>query len=391
MNRKSTEEHRDKQEGEASAENVPQNETAAADSAQEPDSSDAQSAAAKPYDMAFRTLVQETPRLLIWFINEIFGKSYPDDAAVQPAATEYVLKQADGTKVPRTMDAHFGVRVTDAAGHSDQYHIEEESKYNAVMPKRMWEYSVSSADVKTAASTKDVTHVYFPASALLYLRPPAGQKDTMPIALHLRGENGQEHVAVHDVKVVTPHDYTLDELFEKRLYLLLPFYLFQYEKRLPKIEKAAQLRTRLAAEYENIRAHLEQDESDGVLDPYESWTVRETIQSVADALAAKTPKTRKEVTDMMHGPVLDYEAKRIHDAGIAEGVTQGIAQGIAEGITQGITQGRTEGEILGVIRTARAFGASYDQQVELLQTQLGISLPDANKAIAEFDEQSEKQ
>jgi hypothetical protein len=53
---------------------------------------------------------------------------------------------------------------------------------------------------------------------------------------------------------------------------------------------------------------------------------------------------KKEVTDVMGGKILDYEAKNILNKGISIGISQGISIGISIGINQGISIGISQGE-----------------------------------------------
>ncbi len=65
----------------------------------------------------------------------------------------------------------------------------------------------------------------------------------------------------------------------------------------------------------------------GELDPFEAKTIAELLRKVTDALARKYGKVKKGVDEIMRGPVIETEARRILNEGIALGETRGLAIG----------------------------------------------------------------
>ena len=61
------------------------------------------------------------------------------------------------------------------------------------------------------------------------------------------------------------------------------------------------------------------------------------MRTVTDALANKYSKVKKGVDDIMRGPVIETEARRI--------LNEGIALGEARGITLGETRGETNAKL----------------------------------------------
>jgi hypothetical protein len=58
-------------------------------------------------------------------------------------------------------------------------------------------------------------------------------------------------------------------------------------------------------------------------------------EKVINSIALNFQNIKKEVSEVMGGQVLEYEAKNILNQGISQGISQGINLGISQGINQG--------------------------------------------------------
>ena len=124
-------------------------------------------------------------------------------------------------------------------------------------------------------------------------------------------------------------NYTLDEIFEKRLYLLLPFYILVYENRFEECNENAAEGEKLIAEYRRIAAYLGEKVSIGDLNEYERNLLASMILKVAEHCLEKYEVIKKGIQEIMGGVLLDYPAKIILNKGLAQGRAQGLAQGRA--------------------------------------------------------------
>ena len=118
----------------------------------------------------------------------------------------------------------------------------------------------------------------------------------------------------YDVPVLKMRDYSIDEIFEKHLLFLIPFYLFNFEKQFPELEAKPEKLAVLRAEYVRIQDRLEQLVQDGGLSELTKKAIMENAAHVLALLAKNYAAIRKEMKPVMVGKVLDYEAKRIHNA-----------------------------------------------------------------------------
>ena len=94
--------------------------------------------------------------------------------------------------------------------------------------------------------------VEFPRSCVLYLRNGKRTPDFLEVELILP----DSQMCVYRVPTVKVENYTKDSIFEKKLLMLLPFYIMRYEKVADIIEKDSEKLQRLLSEYEDIRNKL---------------------------------------------------------------------------------------------------------------------------------------
>ncbi len=132
----------------------------------------------------------------------------------------------------------------------------------------------------------------------------------------------------YDIYVMKSQQYTLKDIFQKNLLLLIPFYIFSHETRFKEYEKDETKLRMLQNEYEQIKNKLEELTSQGIISEYTRCTIIDMSNKVLEHIAAKYNSVKEGVKAVMGGKVLEYEAKTIKKEGIREGIEQGIEQGI---------------------------------------------------------------
>lgn len=120
--------------------------------------------------------------------------------------------------------------------------------------------------------------------------------------------------------------------------------VFVYEKYFPRYNNDKAALASLREKFEGIRDKLETLCQQGEINEYVKCTILDMSGKVIKHLAKKYKKVRKEVTDVMVGRVLDYEAKTILQRGQKEGMAMGLSQGISQGLSQGLSQGISRGK-----------------------------------------------
>ena len=265
-----------------------------------------------PYDDVFRTLLADCRSLIIPVINEAFGEHYSEDEAVEPEPNEHFLNRQDGEQEERVTDSCFRIL-------KKTYHVECQSTLDNTMIVRMFEYDTQIALTHHQLEDQVLT-VRFPESAVMYLRHSSKTADEMRIRILTRG--GEVSYGIPVMKV---QNYSLDEIFEKRLLFLLPFYLFRYEKQFREMDSSEQKLEPLKNDYERIRQHLIGLEEAGQLTSYSKVLIVDMIYKVMENLAVRHPIVQKGVRAVMGGKVLDHEAKRIKQSGVEEGSLDTLA------------------------------------------------------------------
>lgn len=171
-----------------------------------------------PYDDVFRTMLNDCTSLILPVINEIFGENYTGKEKIVFSVNEHFLNQQDGNESKRTTDSSFKIlgKVT------KKYHWECQSTTDSSMLIRLFEYDTQIAldEGKIKGNTLTVT---FPHTAVLFLRSTASTPDTMRIKMITPGSNAEYDIPVMKLKL-----YTIEEIFEKNLLFLIPFYIFTY-------------------------------------------------------------------------------------------------------------------------------------------------------------------
>ena len=130
----------------------------------------------------------------------------------------------------------------------------------------------------------------------------------------------------YDVPTMKVHTYSLDDIFEKGLLMLISFYIFSHEKSFPEYNSNEQKLAELKAEYQKILEKLDELEQQGVIGAFDKRTIIELSGDVIKEIAQKYENVQKGVGDMMSGALIETEARTILNQGIKQGKSQGISE-----------------------------------------------------------------
>ena len=137
----------------------------------------------------------------------------------------------------------------------------------------------------------------------------------------------------------------INELFEKKLWFLLPFHGFCYEHTFSKSETDQNLRERLTGIFREMRGRLDELCSSGQMNECQKYRIIFCVNMVLQKLMEKYPNARKEVLDIMGGKVVECEADWILQRGIEQGLKQGLEQGRSQLIENMLKNKKTPEEI----------------------------------------------
>lgn len=279
---------------------------------------------ATPYDDVFRTLLNDCTGLVLPLINEAFHENYDGTEEILFYPNEHFLNGQDGQEAERVTDSCFVIQ----RNVRKKYHVECQSSPDDSMLIRMFEYD-SQIALDDSEVAGGVLRVRFPQSAVLFLRYNKNTPDKMQIVIETSGGE-----VSYEIPVIKMQKYTLEEILKKKLFMLVPFYIFTYEKELKRINADEERLKKLELEYQNIRESLEEMSASGIMSEYTKCTIVDMTGKVVEHLAKNYAKVKEGVKTVMGGKVLEYEAKTILRQGIREGIQEGIQQGMRQGLDE---------------------------------------------------------
>ena len=261
------------------------------------------------YDGAFRTILNDCRKLIIPVINEIFKEHYTGEEEIRFFPNEHFLDQQDAADKERITDTNFQIfgRIV------KKYHLECESSLpDGKITIRLFEYDAQIA-LDEGEVTEETLTVTFPNTAVMYLRSYKKTPDIMKYVIITPGGTVQ-----YDVPIMKVQSYSLDEIFEKRLLMLIPFYIFSHEKSFSEYNNNEQKLEELKAEYRIILERLDDLENQGIIGAFDKRTIIELSSDVIREIARKYENVQKGIGAMMRGPLIQTEARTILNRGISE-------------------------------------------------------------------------
>jgi hypothetical protein len=283
-----------------------------------------------PYDDVYKTLLNDCTSLIIPVVNEMFGEHYTGHETIEFLPNEHFINLQDNNTKEKITDSCFQI----CGPEKKKYHIECQSTTDSSMCIRMFEYD-SQIALDDGVVTDSRLSVTFPHSGVLYLRHSRNTPDVMNVEINTPGGS-----ISYPIPVMKVQKYAIDQIFERNLLFLIPFYIFCYEKEFKDYETHQEKLRLLQKEFADIRERLENLCETGRISAYEKYTILEMTKKVIVNIASKYANVQKGVTAVMGGKVLEHEAKTILQNGIRQGIQQGVQQGIQQGVQQGVRQGK---------------------------------------------------
>ena len=175
--------------------------------------------------------------------------------------------------------------------------------------------------------------MYFPHSCILYLR---GNQDRKLLSVEMIMPDGS--VTEYKVPAIYVGHYTKDEILQKQLFFLLPFYIMRYEK--GNLEAEYPELKAMLEEYREIEKCLEEEFlEEGKEKAYKDLI--ELILRIAEYILRNQEEARKGFGDVMGGKVLELESDKL----IQEGVKRGLEQERAKSVRALLHKGKTVEEV----------------------------------------------
>ena len=277
------------------------------------------------FDDVFRTMLEKMPELVIPLINEVFGKNYPADIPITQMRNEHQTKSGEIITDSRLLIA------------DKIYHIECQSTSDSKMVLRMIEYDFAIG-LEDAKMENGIYRMYFPHSCVIYLRGK-GRKDNLTMEIIM--PDGQK--LKYNLPAVYVEKYTRDTIFQKKLFLLLPYYIMKYEKQKEILDQDEEKLKILLDEYADIQRKLHESLKNQDMEEYYTDMVS-FITKVSDYIFRDSEKTKKGLEKTMGGEVLELESEKLIRKGRQQGIQQGMQQGIETNTAETVIRMRNTGK-----------------------------------------------
>ncbi|MCD8015889.1 MAG: hypothetical protein LUG99_22580 [Lachnospiraceae bacterium] len=211
------------------------------------------------WDEILRKEVFTMPFLIFPLIYEVHGQYYPKDTTIVPFGTEYSVERVQTKDISSIRaDTSFWITVW-------LYHFECEIGTDPEIEHRTFEYDTQAALACSKNQlVKDPKSLTFPYSAILFLKPGIRKPDRLTCRIQLstytadassqtssrtdtanRTYEDKTAVAPHtdtkyvdyEVAAVKVQSYTIQQIRERQLYILIPFTPLRFRPMLKKIRE----------------------------------------------------------------------------------------------------------------------------------------------------------
>ncbi len=295
------------------------------------------------FDNTFTTMCSKMGIIVIPMLNERLGTNYSLTSKVT-----FLSEKSLDNGVVRCQDCKLSIE-------GDVIHAECQSNPDGNIIIRFLKYEFPYSLDAAIKECDGKLHIKFPQPLLLQLRGKGS--DFLEATLEMADGSRCNY----RIPVVYAQEYSLEEIFQKKLYILLPFYILRYEERI----KAAVRNNEDALD--EILVNEMQDDLRKIIRELgkelehnrRTWgdklfvNMEECIKDIFDYVLSDY----KEAIDFedlvgkelkrMGGVILRLPSDEIEEQrekALKEGREEGKKQGIKEGIQEGIKEGIKEGE-----------------------------------------------
>ncbi len=297
-----------------------------------------------PYDDVWRTLINDLNkrRLIRPFLIEmfkLFGTMISTKAKITLVANELFLNRQDGEQAKRITDSIF---VVEDNGSTKRFHVECQSTIDGSIILRMFEYDAQIA-LNNARNDWECGNLYvkFPYSGILYLRSSKNTPSDITTTIEVPGGN----TVSYKIPILKLSDYSLEDISEKKLYLLISFLPFNLESDVAKIEKGdKEAVLRVINVFSDIESVALKGLENGELNGSDYGAISYMLQKVLEHLTEGCVKFQEEVLDKMGGKVLDYPEKTAYLDGCLTGEKKMFEKYVRRKMKEGLSREEAEAD-----------------------------------------------
>lgn len=241
------------------------------------------------------------PEQLFPLIKEVHGKEYPRTASIKPLATEYSVERMDTQEI-----SSVRADITVLVEEKDIYHFECEMQKDGTMIIRMFEYDIHIA-ISYAQENNEKYTIRFPHSAVLYLQNSESMPDSLSCPVIFQDGTAHEY----QIPVIKVQAYSLEEIHQKHLCVLIPFLPLRFRKFLPpSIQKKKIKKGQLTDFFQQIILILEQEVTAGYLTENNRKAILSLLSKSMIRVFYKDESLLEEVITLTE-PILELEFEKI--------------------------------------------------------------------------------
>ena len=272
------------------------------------------------FDETFKTICTYMLPLIIPLINELFGTNYEmSTEEMDRFANEHMkLAESDDTspKISKVIsDTYISL-------NGIMYHIECQSTEDGDILIRILDYNMRIAfeNVESDPGSGNL-RVQLPHSILLMLRK-AKADEPKKTEMFINYVYESQRIQV-PVQVMHCQAYSMEEIFEKKMYFLIPFYALRYESDLKRISDDIENSLEKQAESDKIYSELKKF-TDLIYDACGKNELSENYirelgtlyRKIVNLLAEKLTDDRRErLVNTMDGQILELACQKYYREG----------------------------------------------------------------------------
>ena len=262
------------------------------------------------FDSALSAMVTKLEEFIIPFVNEVFGEKFTKNAKVEIRNNKHIVLKTDGSLGRKETDAYIVLSEMIETLITKLYHFECETWYDNSIVVRIAEYT-SAIAIDNVETTKDGVILNYPSSVVIFLRPD----NSIPRKLKIthRAPTGDE--LSYEVPTLQIKDFSIDDIFDKKLLILLPFYLFRYVDEFDEMEDNADRRKELENGLQKISDRLSKLVEAKEINVYQQRTTLRLLKRVSDRLTKDFHELREGVDKIMSGYIARTDADDILEQG----------------------------------------------------------------------------
>ena len=254
------------------------------------------------FDLTFKNLLHLSKRAVINLINGCFDRDYPLDSALEYLATENVTDEL----------GHSFCDISIRIANKDEYILEAQSGNDSSILIRIFEYGYRSGLKRKIVRKGHIIEIQLPYAMVIYWVPKNKVPDKE--TLRLLGPDGR--FLDYEIKSFNFLDHSIKELEEKKMSVLLPFYVLKRREAV-KAAATSEERQALALEMhgiiEELTTTIRRSEEAGLIERGDVWSVFGNIKRLYED-TYKTYIEFQEVDTMVEDTFFQEYEEKIREA-----------------------------------------------------------------------------